>query len=541
MRATQLSRRALVVLSSGIVVGLCVSVWLGQLAARHVMKVDPPGGLAEADARAQAALADGRLEPRLDDARLTTPLPNVRISLGLFGQSAHAETPLKEGARFILPSEGAERATPPLDGLKTLVLRPERDASLVHTSLPITHGVRAGEPDGRFMLASTDLSPYAPTRPAQAAIERSIVIGKGDTLNDILLRQGVPAPEAHDALAAMRNMLDPRALKPGIELRLTFGADADGQGKLLKVSLPTSPDQTVKVERNGNDAFSASRIAHPLTRRLVRTEGVIRSSLYEDAVAAGIPATLLVELIRAFSYDVDFQREVQPGDGFEVAFEQFMDARGELAKTGNIVYAALTLSGQEFKIYRFEPQKGFVDYFNAKGESVRKALLRTPIDGARISSGYGMRLHPILGYTTMHKGVDFAAPTGTPIMAAGDGIVQLAGQRGNYGIYLRVLHNSEYSTAYAHMSRIARGIRVGSHVRQGQVIGYVGATGLATGPHLYYEVLVHDRQINPLSVKLPTGVKLAGTELKAFLVAKGATDASIAALPQAVKVAKTAF
>ncbi|HKO07892.1 MAG TPA: peptidoglycan DD-metalloendopeptidase family protein [Alphaproteobacteria bacterium] len=539
MRAAQLSRRALVVLASGIVAGLLVSIWLGEVAAQHVMKVDPPGGLAEADARAKAALAGERWWRHLNDNQLAILLPTVSLPPQLSDQAEHAAHPSKQAARLTLPSDRNERPSHLMDKLDMLVLPFHRYGNAAHAADPITHGARAAEPVELVSFAPFDPSPPALAHGTGAPIERSVLIGKGDTLNDILLRQGVPASEAHDAAAAMRSMLDLRTLKPGVEIKLTF--EPDTKGRLDKVSLPMSPDQTVSVERNGNDEFSASKIAQPLTRQLVRTEGVIRSSLYEDAVAAGIPAPLLAELIHAFSYDVDFQREIQPGDRFELAYEQFTNGGGQVAKTGNIVYAALTLSGQVLKIYRFEARKGFVDYFNAKGESVRKALLRTPIDGARISSGYGMRLHPILGYTTMHKGVDFAAATGTPIMAAGDGVVELAGWRGNYGIYLRLAHNSEYGTAYAHMSAIARGIRVGERVRQGQVIGYVGATGLATGPHLYYEVLVHERQINPLSVKLPTGVKLAGTELKSFIASKAGTDAALASLPQATKLAKKAF
>ena len=539
MRAAQLSRRALVVLSSGIVAGLLVSIWLGELAAQHVMKVDPPGGLAEADARAKAALAGDRWWQHLNDNQVATLLPTVSLPARLSDQAEHTAHPSKQAARLPLPSDRNERPSYLMDKLGMLVLPFDRDDNAAHAADPITHGARAAAPVHLVSFAFLEPSPRAIAHGTGAQIERSVLIGRGDTLNDILLRQGVPASEAHDAVVAMRSMLDLRALKPGVEIKLTFEPDA--KGRLDKVSLPMSPDQTVSVERNGNDEFSASKIAQPLTRQLARTEGVIRSSLYEDAVAAGIPAPLLAELIHAFSYNVNFQREIQPGDRFELAYERFTSGGGRVAKTGNIVYAALTLSGQLFKIYRFEARKGFVNYFNAKGESVRKALLRTPIDGARISSGYGMRLHPILGYTTMHKGVDFAAATGTPIMAAGDGVVELAGWRGNYGIYLRVRHNRDYSTAYAHMSAVARGIRAGSHVRQGQVIGYVGSTGLATGPHLYYEVLVHDRQINPLSVKLPTGVKLAGTQLKSFIAAKAATDATLAALPQAAKLAKKTF
>lgn len=444
----------------GVVAGLLGSIGLGEIAARHVMKIDPPGGFAEADARARASHGE-RWWTEAADGRGIVPLPAVPV-----------------------PDRAARQTQP---------------------------------------------------------VERAVLVGKGDTLIDLLLRAGASALEAHDAIAALRRLFNPRAIKPGLELKFTFGPGEEGQNRLIKVSLPTSAEQTVKVERGAEAEFSASKIARPLARELVRAGGTIRSSLYEDGVGSGIPAPLLVELIRAFSYDVDFQREIQPGDRFEVAYERFMDKANRVAKTGDIVYAALTLSDRTLKIYRYTPKGGVADYFNDKGESVKKALLRTPLDGARLTSRFGVRLHPILGYSTMHKGVDFGAARGTPIMAAGDGTVELAGWNGGYGNYVRLRHSGQYATAYAHMSRIASGLRKGSRVRQGQVIGYVGATGLATGPHLHYEVLVHDAQINPASVKLPTGVKLAGATLQAFEEAKAKTDAMLVSLPAASKTAQTAF
>lgn len=216
--------------------------------------------------------------------------------------------------------------------------------------------------------------------------------------------------------------------------------------------------------------------------------------------------------------------------GSEIAYERLVDKEGRTVRYGNVVYANLTLSGKSMPIYRYEDSKGNVDYYGPDGQSVRKALLQTPIDGARISSGFGMRHHPVLGYSKMHKGVDFAARRGTPVMAAGDGIVERASRFGSYGNYIRIRHNSTYKTAYAHLKGFAKGIRKGVRVRQGQIIGYVGTTGRSTGPHLHYEVLANNKQVNPKSAKLPAGRKLAGKELKTFQAQLAETTTRIAAL-----------
>ena len=221
-------------------------------------------------------------------------------------------------------------------------------------------------------------------------------------------------------------------------------------------------------------------------------------------------------MIRIYSFDVDFQRELQPGDSFEVLYEALFENDGSLAKTDGVLYASLTLSGQRLDMYNFTPHSGHSDFFDSKGQSVRKTLMRTPIDGARLSSRFGMRKHPVLGYSRLHKGTDFAAPRGTPVYAAGDGVVESAGRNGAYGKYVRIRHNSTYKTAYAHMRRIAKGMRRGKRVRQGQVIGYVGSSGRSTGPHLHYEVLRGGRQVNPLKIKLPSGEKLKSADLESF-------------------------
>jgi murein DD-endopeptidase MepM/ murein hydrolase activator NlpD len=244
-----------------------------------------------------------------------------------------------------------------------------------------------------------------------------------------------------------------------------------------------------------------------------------------------------MDLIRAYSWDVDFQRDIQRNDRFEVMFETKVDNDGNRVRTGDILMASLTLSGTELRLIRHELADGSVDYFNEKGESVRKALLRTPVDGARLSSRFGKRKHPILGYTRMHRGVDFAAARGTPIMAAGDGVVEYAKTNGSYGRYLRIRHNSTYKSAYAHLNSFAKGIGVGSRVKQGQIVAYVGTTGRSTGPHLHYEILRNNAQINPLSLKLPTGQKLEGDELKRFQASRASLEATFAAVDKPLRTA----
>jgi murein DD-endopeptidase MepM/ murein hydrolase activator NlpD len=267
---------------------------------------------------------------------------------------------------------------------------------------------------------------------------------------------------------------------------------------------------------------------------LVHYAGTIRGSLFEAAMAQGVPVAMLTEMIKVFSYDVDFQRDIQPDDRFELMFERGADKRFNDAK---LVYASMTLSGKEMKLYRFADPDGGVDYYTAAGESAKKALLKTPVDGAKISSGFGMRFHPILHYTTQHKGIDFAVMTGTPVMAAGSGTIEMAGVNGSYGVYVRVKHDGSHETAYAHLSRLAKGIRPGAHVSQGQTIAYSGSTGRATGPHLHYEVLVNDAQVNPMSVKFQAGRKLSGKDLTKFQAVEKQAAANLAETPATTRTA----
>jgi murein DD-endopeptidase MepM/ murein hydrolase activator NlpD len=374
---------------------------------------------------------------------------------------------------------------------------------------------------------------------AHRPAERLLTVGSGEKLTDLLGRAGVASADAIPAVEALITLFDPRNLKAGQKVTVTFDPPPQGfgQGDFRQVSLATDPIRDITARRGKDGGFSAQESKRQVTRQVAHYSGTIKSSLYESAMSAGVPVAVIVSMIKALSYDVDFQRDIQSGDTFEVMFEGWYDTKGKLTKAGDILYAGLDLSGSEVQIYRFDDSISGHDYFNAKGESVKKALLKTPVDGAKITSGFGMRHHPILGYSKMHKGIDFGVPPGTPIQAAGDGTIEMAGPNGAYGNYVRVRHGSGFATAYAHMSRIAQGVHTGRRVMQGQIIGYVGSTGRATGPHLHYEVLQGNAQINPMSIKIPTGVKLAGKDLDRFNAYKRQTDLLMAQIPSAAHMA----
>ena len=368
--------------------------------------------------------------------------------------------------------------------------------------------------------------------------QRVVAVRRGDTLMDILLGLGLPRAEAHEAVSALSSVYDVRGLRPGQEITFTFAPGLPGEGQpLLGAWMSARADRDVGLARNDRGRFVAHQHDKQLALQPTRATAQVSSSLYEAGLSAGIPAQVMVDMIRAFSFDVDFQREIQPGDAFEIFFDRFVDADGKVAKTGEIRFASLLLSGRRLSLYRHVDRDGQSDFFNEKGESVRKALLKTPIDGARLTSGFGNRSHPILGYSAFHKGVDFGAPSGTPIQAAGDGVIEKKGWFGGYGNYVRLKHNSEFATAYAHMSRFAAGISEGSRVRQGQVIGYVGSTGMSTGPHLHYEILKRGAQVNPMGVKFPTGRKLEGVDLVNFRHAKARIDQAFAEATTILRVA----
>tara|TARA_R110002072_G_scaffold177208_1_gene333054 strand:+ start:268 stop:1962 length:1695 start_codon:yes stop_codon:yes gene_type:complete len=420
----------------------------------------------------------------------------------------------------------------------------------------------------------------APQEPALRLSQVMVEVKRGDTLIDLLTGAGAPRGDAQAAINALATVFSPRKLRVGQQLELAFAAPAPAfvpvaaegapvatDRALMGLTLLPSAEQEVAVFRQASpaaraaddgtigavaqdnitqnlaaedaggargddflrragfgDSFAAKTIDRPLTRVQQAATGAISSSLYNAAVASGVPNATLVETIRLLSFDVDFQRDVQKDDSFELLFEVMTDADGNRVKTGDVLFAEMVLSGKPIRLYRFAVDEDRIDYFNEKGESARKGLLRTPVDGARISSRFGPRKHPVLGYRKQHKGLDFAAPTGTPIYAAGDGTLNYAGRNGSFGVYARIRHNASYQTAYAHMDGLAKGIRKGGRVRQGQVIGYVGTSGRSTGPHLHYEVLRDGVQINPTTVKMPKGEKLIGDNLARFQLYRAELD-----------------
>jgi len=356
------------------------------------------------------------------------------------------------------------------------------------------------------------------------ASSQTVTVSRGDTLQSLLTKGGVSWEEAEQAVAAIREFFDPRNLHVGQQLSVILApaksADTDGAAlgaQLAGVTLEADVDRMIVAKRQADGGFAGQEVMRQLTQQPRFVSSKIESSLFESARDAKIAPEIVVELIRMFSYDVDFQRDVHSGDGFEVLYDRDLDENGRVARNGAIRYAALTIGKERKELFRFTPPDGGeAEYFDHKGHAAQKALIKTPVDGARLSSRFGMRKHPILGYTRMHKGLDFAAAPGTPVMAAGQGVVEMAGWNGAYGKYVRIRHSDGYSTAYAHMSSLGKSMRKGMRVRQGQVIGYVGTTGRSTGPHLHYEVLAYGKQVNPQSVKLPTARVLTGIELTRF-------------------------
>ncbi len=393
---------------------------------------------------------------------------------------------------------------------------------------------------GSSAQAAIQTTPQSePLETEPESYERTLKVGRGDTLMKILLNAGINRGDAHVAIEALRTTYDPRRLRPGQKIDVTFqpGRHEDMPHTFEGMRLNTGFNKNVSVTRTNEGEYNAQEETQDLTTTLHRAQGSIDSSLYVAATKAGIPASLMMEFIFAYSFDVDFQRDIQKGDSFEIMYEKVSTEDGARSKIGKIQFASLTLSGQRLPIYRYEDKDGRVAYYDDKGQSAQKALMRTPINGARLSSGFGKRRHPILGYSKMHTGIDFAAPRGTPIFAAGDGVVDYAGRKGGYGKFIRIRHNSEFQTAYAHMRGFKKGMYKGKRVKQGDVIGYVGSTGRSTGPHLHYEIIRKGRKTNPLRVRMPSGKKLKGKELARFQEVKRSHDQQYVELAPVISIA----
>lgn len=345
-----------------------------------------------------------------------------------------------------------------------------------------------------------------------------VEIRRGDTLAKILAKYAIPQRQIHHVIKSLKKMYNPHQMKPSDDVylvRLRSGPSSMSYD-LIELKIRASFDEEIVVTRDDSGEYKTAKEKIKLVQSTYWVEGKIDDSLYLNARKQGVPARTIHDFIMLFSYDVDFQRSIRKGDSYGILYTQYKDESSGRTRPGNLLYATLCVRGRILQIYRFNSSDGKLGYFNEKGESIRKKLLKTPVDGARLSGRFGMRKHPILGFSKMHKGVDFAVPRGTPIMAAGDGVVTYVGKRGSYGNYVGIKHNRIYSTAYAHLCRFAKGLRKGKKILQGQVLGFVGATGRATGPHLHYEVLKNGRQINPLKLTFEAIDKLQGASFTAF-------------------------
>lgn len=411
---------------------------------------------------------------------------------------------------------------------------------------------------------------------------RTVTLDSGDTLAGALEDVGISREDANSAVAALMSQdFSPRSLKAGLSIEITYavatidatGAKPEASAKprttivmvndkpvevplaedsepdgtprtsepiqrLLALHFSPSIEQDITVTRTTAGGFDAAIVKKELQVRRHRAGGTVDSSLYLAAMQAGIPAEVVIDMINIFSYKVDFQRDIHDGDSFEVYYDFYYTPEGQPVRLGDISFARMRLGGKDMGLYRYQPNPNEApEYFDGKGESAKGLLMKTPVDGARISSGFGSRFHPVLGYTRMHKGMDFAVPSGTPVKAAGAGTIQFMGWGNGYGNLLKISHANGYATGYAHLSRFAPGMRRGARVRQGQIVAYSGKTGLATGPHLHYETFVNNSQVNPQSLKMAQGRVLAGKERVQFLETRMKVDEALAAMPLETRIA----
>ncbi len=344
-------------------------------------------------------------------------------------------------------------------------------------------------------------------------------VKEGDTYENIINNLNIPKKEKKLFLNSVTNNKNINILK--LNQKIFFKIDKKNNTKIVNFTIEIDKKKNIFFEKNDNDETFVSKIIEKnLTKTIAFQEGVIKSSLYNAALKLGIKPNTIVEFARLYGFQIDFQRDIWKNDSFQIIYEEFKNEDGSVVEVGNIIYANLNTQNTDLQLYKFEYEKNKIDYFDESGKSIRKTLMKTPINGARLSSSFGKRKHPILGFTKMHTGTDFAAPKGTPIMASGHGIVVKSSWCGGGGNCVKIKHNSSYQTVYAHLSKFGRGIKKGVRVKQGQIIGYVGSTGLSTGPHLHYEVIENGRKINSQKLKLPSGKILKGNLRKKFEVNK---------------------
>ena len=354
-------------------------------------------------------------------------------------------------------------------------------------------------------------------KPRYISIEYKVK--EGDTYESIINNLNLPSKEKKLFLKSVTKNKNIKVLK--LNQKISFKIDRKNNIKIINFKVEIDKKKNIFFERDiGEKKFTAKIVEKNLKKIITYKEGVIKTSLYSTALELGIKPNIIIDFARMYGFQVDFQRDIWKNDSFQIIYEEFINKENSIIETGDIIYANLNTQKTDLQLYKFEYKKNKIDYFDENGKSMRKTLMKTPINGARLSSSFGKRKHPILGFTKMHNGTDFAAPKGTPIMASGDGIIVKAKWCGGGGNCVKIKHNSVYQTVYAHMSKFGRGIKKGVRVKQGQIIGYVGSTGLSTGPHLHYEVIENGRKINSQKLKLPSGKILKGNLRKMFEVNK---------------------
>ena len=350
-------------------------------------------------------------------------------------------------------------------------------------------------------------------------LEYEYIVKVGDNYEIIINSIAIPANEKKIFLETIKKNKKIKILRPN--QKIFFKVDKKDTPKIIEFNIEISKKKEIYYVRDfESNQFSSKILEKKLNKTLVYKESKITNSLYQTALDLNIKPNVIIEFARLYGFQVDFQRDIWRDDSFQIIYEEFLNDKMEIIETGNIIFANLNLQNEDLKLYRHEFETNKIDYFDENGKSMRKTLMKTPINGARLSSSFGKRKHPILGFTKMHTGTDFAAPTGTPILASGDGVVVRAQWCGGGGNCVKIRHNRVYQTVYAHMSKFGRGIKKGTKVKQGQIIGYVGSTGLSTGPHLHYEVIENGKKINSQKLKLPSGKILRGEQRKIFEVNK---------------------
>ncbi|GHF10329.1 peptidase M23 [Kordiimonas sediminis] len=397
-----------------------------------------------------------------------------------------------------------------------------------------SESLQSETPAAPIMAETAQASEIDKTKPEEPSL-LSLSLRSGETLIEALLRQDVNSQSAHRAVAELSSVADMRRIRPGQEIRIKLLQEANTDGKTIEeLRLRTAFDKEATVKRTG-EAYQPSEEDIKTIQLTNLVEGTIEDSLYISAQKEGLPAPVIVNAIRLLSFDVDFEREIRTGDTYSVYYTRRYAPEFDDIEEGKILRINLGMQKRELEGTLYSDSEGS-DYFDAEGNSTRRALMKTPVDKAVMTSSYGKRKHPVLGYTRMHKGVDFRAYTGTPIMAAGDGVIERANRYGSYGNYIRIRHNGNYQTAYAHLSKFGKGSKKGRRVKQGQIIGYSGATGRVTGAHLHYEVYYNGKSVNPMSLKLPSGRKLQGDDLNIFQAQRDTLIAQIGQTREAYSI-----